>query len=486
MRKFIPVFIIFAIVLLLYFPTFFAYFSGDDFFMFKISLTNGSLGEFIKLLGIHPFAERGIAFYRPLFREVLHNVYFNLFGLNHIPFRILLMGVHFINISLVYFLIQRIFKKRFFSFFVALFFGISSANVATLYYIPGGIESSGAVMFALLTAIFYKKYLEMHRLKFYLVSLGTFLLALSSHEIILATPLILFALSPKKALIKLTPFFLLAAILLYIDIARIGFSPGEVQYKFIFNPKTFGQSFVWYLSWGFGIPEMLQDFVLPGLNLNPNLMRYWGDFYKIIFPAFFVSISLLITSVLYLLFKKSYAFFDKRFLVLLLWLMAGLLPVIFLPSHKSSHYLIFVLPALWGIIFYITNSLPKTLLFIFIISSFFLNTTSIKLGEQTHWAATRGKLAEKLIKDFKSKYPVLPKGAAIYFTNDPSYPYLTKEWGGTSKQASLILNGSDALQLLYKDPGLKVFYEDLGGLPKDFPPENKADIVRSPIPILAE
>src|SRR3990167_4364301 len=381
--------IIWIAVLLAYFPTFSAYFSGDDFFMFKISLTNGSFGEFIKLLGIYPFEERGIAFYRPLFREILHNIYFNFFGLNHIPFRILLMGVHFINISLVYFLIQNILKKRFLSFFVALFFGISSANVATLYYIPGGIESSGAVMFALLTIIFYK-------LKKYLLSLVIFLLALSSHEIILATPLILLALSSKKALIKLIPFFLLSAILLYIDTAKIGFSPGEVQYKFIFNPKIIGQSFIWYLSWGFGIPEMLQDFVLP---------------------------------------------------------------------------------ALWGIIFYITNTLPKTLLFIFIISSLFLNIASIKLGEQTHWAATRGKTAQKLIKELRSTYLSLPKGAAIYFANDPAYPYLTKEWGGTSKQASFILNGADALQLLYKDPFLQVFYEDLGGIPKGFPPDKIYSLV---------
>ncbi|HCB23048.1 hypothetical protein A3B42_02395 [Candidatus Daviesbacteria bacterium RIFCSPLOWO2_01_FULL_38_10] len=470
MRKFMPIIIIWIAVLLAYFPTFSAYFSGDDFFMFKISLTNGSFGEFIKLLGIYPFEERGIAFYRPLFREILHNIYFNFFGLNHIPFRILLMGVHFINISLVYFLIQNIFKKRFLSFFVALFFGISSANVATLYYIPGGIESSGAVMFALLTIIFYK-------LKKYLLSLVIFLLALSSHEIILATPLILLALSSKKALIKLIPFFLLSAILLYIDTAKIGFSPGEVQYKFIFNPKIIGQSFIWYLSWGFGIPEMLQDFVLPGLNLNPNLIRYWGDFFKIIFPAFFVSFALLVTSTLYLLHKKSSVFLNKKFLFLLLWLMTGLLPIIFLPSHKSSHYLIFVLPALWGIIFYITNTLPKTLLFIFIISSLFLNIASIKLGEQTHWAATRGKTAQKLIKELRSTYLSLPKGAAIYFANDPAYPYLTKEWGGTSKQASFILNGADALQLLYKDPFLQVFYEDLGGIPKGFPPDKIYSLV---------
>lgn len=69
----------------------------------------------------------------------------------------------------------------------------------------------------------------------------------------------------------------------------------------------------------------------------------------------------------------------------------------------------------------------------------------------------------------KSTYPTLPKGAIVYFKNDPQYPFLTQEWGGTSKQASLILNGADALQLLYNDPTLKVYYEDLSSIPYDTP-----------------
>ncbi len=471
MRKFAPILVIFAAVLLLYFPTFNVYFSQDDFFMFKVSLTDGTFTDFVRLFGIYPFEERGIAFYRPIFREALHNIYFSIFGLNHLPFRVLLLGIHFINISLVYFLIQNIFKKRLLSFLTALFFGISAANVATLYYIPGGIESSGAVTFALLTIISYKKYLAVHRFKFYLLSFVSFLLALASHEIILATPLILLAL--RSRILKLWPFFLSLIILLYIDLVKIGFSPGEQQYKFIFNPKTIIQSFSWYMSWGYGMPEMLIDFVLPGFKLNPNLLRYWGDFYKVIFPAFFVSCFILIFFIISTVLKRRSLFMDKRFLFFLFWLLTGLLPVIFLPSHKSSHYLIFVLAPFWALIFFVItqSALSKFLVFLFIASLLLLNGASIKLGEKTHWASTRGKTAQKLVQELKSKYPSLPKGSAIYFTNDPAYPYLTKEWGGTSKQASFVLNGADALQLLYKDPTLQVFYEDFGGVPKNFPKE---------------
>lgn len=484
MKKFIPVFIIFAIVLLFYFPTFFVSFSGDDFFMFKVSLTNGSVGEFIKLLGVYPFSERGIAFYRPIFREILHNIYFNFFGLNHVPFRILLMGVHFLNISLVYFLIRKIFKKKSLSFFISLFFGISSANVATLYYIPGGIESSGAVTFALLTLIFYVKFLESGKQKIRLLSLAFFALALVSHEIIIATPLILSAyvaiFSSKKTLLKnlfqLWPFFLMVTALLYIDIFKIGLSPTEEQYRAVFDPKKILHSFSWYLLWAFGLPEMLIDFVLPGFKLNPSLMRYWGNYYIVIFITAAFSF-LILSAMLFFSFLRKGVILKKEFIFAAIWFIVAISPVILLPAHKSTHYLIFALTGFWSLIALLAFNFPRKAIIVLFILLFTLQAASIKLGEKTHWAATRGKLAEKLIKDIKSKYPILPKGVIIYFENDPSYPYLTKEWGGTSKQASLILNNSDALQLLYKDPSLQVFYEDLGGMPKDFPPDKIYSLV---------
>lgn len=435
--------------------------------MFKISLTNGSVEEFIKLLGIHPFAERGIAFYRPLFREVLHNIYFNFFGLNHVPFRILLMGVHFLNISLVFFLIRKIFKKKSLSFFVSLFFGISSANVATLYYIPGGIESSGAMALAMLSFIFYLKFLENGKQKIRLLSFFLFALALASHEIIIAAPLVMAAYRPKN-LLKLWPFFALAAALLYVDIFKIGLSPAEEQYRAIFDPKKILHSFAWYAAWAFGLPEMLIDFVLPGLKLNPNLMKYWSNYYTVIFFS---------ASLAFLILCTRLFFFKKMNIFAVLWFIAAISPVILLPAHKSGHYLIFALPGFWSLIALLTFSFPRKIIILLFVLLFTLQVTSIKLGEKTHWAATRGKIALKLINEIKSAYPSLPKGSAIYFTNDPHYPYLTKEWGGTSKQASLILNNSDALQLLYKDPSLKVFYEDLGGVPQNFPSDKLHSIV---------
>jgi len=97
---------------------------------------------------------------------------------------------------------------------------------------------------------------------------------------------------------------------------------------------------------------------------------------------------------------------------------------------------------------------------IFAFSSLFLNVVSIELGTNTYPSAQRGRMAHKLINDFRHQYPNLPKGAVVYVINDPDYPFISEDWHGSSYQASLILSGSDAFRLLYNDPSIEVLYQD--------------------------
>lgn len=474
-------------VFILYYPVLTTYFSQDDFFHFKVSQTDGSLKSFLNLFNFHKFEERGIAFYRPISREAPFNLYYQIFNLNHLPFRLFMFLIHFLNIFLVFQLIQKLFGKRMLSYFVAFFFGITSANISLLFYIAGGVQTLLATSFTLLSLLPYLNYLQKFNLKFLLLTFLFFLLGLGSHEQSVIIPLLLlgvtFIYTPKIklkiAVTKLIPFFIILFTFIYLDITKIGFSQTEKQYQPTIEIKIVLNSFFWYSGWAFGLPEMLIDFVNPGFKLNPNLMRYWGNYYKVIFPSFFLSLTLLIAAFIYLLFKDSKIFFNKNLIFLFFWLPLGMIPVIFLPLHKSTHYLAIVLPPFWGILGYtIFNSyqiIRREFVFIaniwlltLLLSLFILSATSIKLGSQNYWAAERGKIAQRIIEQVKSAYPTIPKGSIIYFKNDPNYPFLTKEWGGTSRQTSFILNGSDALQLLYKDPTIRVFYEDLDGVPQNF------------------
>ncbi len=384
----------------------------------------------------------------------------------------------FLNSILSYYLIYNLFNNRYLSFFVAFFYAISSAQVSALFYLAGGIQVLGATTFLLLTLIF--------TLKNSFLSFFTFLLALGSHELASVIPFLVTALlftrfSLKTALRKsrqVLPFFLVLFVYLYLEITKIGFSATEKQYQTVLSLKTALNSYMWYAGWALGLPEMLADFVFPGFKLNPTLMRYWGNYYQIIFFTFFVSLSLLISGVIFLLIKNRKVFFDKKLLFFVFWFFISLTPVILLPLHKSTQYLETGLVAFWSVIGFIALNAyksfkyPKVFISLLVFSLFALSATSAVLQRTTYWAAERGKYAKQLIEQVTSKYPTLPKGSVIYFENDPNYPFIASEWGSSSKQASLILNNEDALKLIYKDPTLRVFYEDLTNLPGNYSKNN--------------
>jgi len=484
---------IFVAVLVLYYPSFSVYFSQDDFFEFKVSLTDGSLGQFVNLFGFPSFSERGYAFYRPIFREGLHNLYYSAFGLNVFPMRLLSFLVHFINISLVYFLIEKVTKKKAVAFITAFFFAISTPNVAVLNYLAGGLEVQGATMFSLLSLTLFSKYLDHKNSKDKTFSFVFFILALASHELAIITPLLLVGLIFVKEPTK--KFFVLAArelwiyaialaVFLYLDAVKIGFLQKEKQYQAVFSLKSIINSLSWYTVWALGLPEMLIDFVRPGLKLNPSLMRYWGEYYRIIFASFFVSWLVIVISTLITIFKNHKFLNDKKFWFFTLWFFVGVTPVVFLPLHKSTHYLSLALPGFWGAIWYFifslqnkTNRIFKPVIVVLLVSLSAMSIASAILGNNLYWAAARGRLAEKLINDVAVKYPNLPPGSVIYFTNDSSYPFIANEWGSSSKQAAFILNNEDALQLYFKDLTLRVFYEDLGGVPNSLQREGVLPIV---------
>ncbi len=476
-KKIFPFLIIYLVVLILYYPVLSTYFSNDDFFHFKVSITDGSLGSFIRLFGFYPFDVREIAFYRPVFREVLYNSFYHLFNLNALPFRIFQFAIHFINIYLVFKLIYKIYKNKIVSFFSAFFFGISAANVASFYYLAGGVQAQGATMFILLTLILFDKYK--------ILSFITFLIAISSHEQAAIIPVLLVGLvliknkfrDSLKEIIKLWPYFLVVGIYMFLNLKVIGYSSGETQYHLIFNLKTIINSLVWYASWALGVPETLIDFVGPGLKLNPTLMRYWGNYFVIIFSTLAISILLISINLLHLFLHSKEVLKDKRLWFFVIWFPLILLPVLFLPQHKSTYYLYPALPAFWAAIGIISSNASKKSFIILCTCLLVLSSTSAILGRTTYWAAGRGKLAQKIINEVKEKYTSLPKGSAIYFTNDPSYPFISNEWKGSSNQAYFALNGEDALQLIYKDNSLRIFYEDKGGVPSDFPKEKVKSLV---------
>jgi hypothetical protein len=478
-----PVLVCFVVVVL-YFPIFGVYFTGDDFFHFKVAQTDGSFFGFVKLFGFYSFSERGIAFYRPLFREVFYNLFYSVFGLSVVPFRIFAILIHFVNIFLVYRLVRRLLGNERAAWFASFFYGVGAANVAILYYLAGGIQASGANMFLLAGLVAFEDYLDEGKKRGKYLSFAFYLLALASHElgyvlVFLLAGLLWIREKRVGALVRrsareLWPYFLVLGAYLYLNFCVIGFSSAEEQYRPVFELGKTLNTLVWYAAWAIGIPEMLIDFVGPGLKLDPRLMRFWGGYFRFIFTSFLLTVVLIGLAVIYLTVRKRSVLMEKKFWFLLGWFVLGMAPVLFLPAHKSSYYLATSLAPFWAALGYVAFSFwselkrgyAKNYVTLLWLSLCVLTVVSVRLGDRTYWAASRGRISGRLVEEVKKEYPTLPTGALVYFKNDPGYKIFSEEWGGSSRQAYYVLNGSDALRLLYNDPKLEVYYEDLGGLPE--------------------
>jgi hypothetical protein len=445
----------------IYWPVLATYFSGDDFFHFKVSLTDGSLGGFVRLFGFYPYSERGIAFYRPLMREAIYNLFYSLFGLKALPFRLLQFGLHWGNITLVYVLAKRLLRSRKAAFFSALFFGIGAANVGILYYLAGGIQALGATFLGLLVVYAFS-------LKKYGWAWVFFMLALACHEMAVGVAVILMGwgwMEGKKFKWRdcelFWPYFVILGGYLYLNIFVIGFSGNEVQYRMVFSILKLLNTLGWYAAWSLGLPEMTVDFVGSGLRFDPRLAAMWGRYFVVIWPTFLGGGLMII----WLAVRNWGEVASKRFLFLVGWFGVGILPVIFLPVHKKTYYLALSLPGFWMAIGSLVERVKLKVWLVLVGVLVLLNVTSVKLAEKTYWALNRARVATKVLSDFEREHEGLPRGAVIYIKNDPEYEVFSEEWGGTSKQAYYALSGSDAWQLKYNDPGIKVFYEDLDEKP---------------------
>jgi multisubunit Na+/H+ antiporter MnhG subunit len=194
---------------------------------------------------------------------------------------------------------------------------------------------------------------------------------------------------------KIIPFIILTAGYLYFRIFHYGLASGD-SYIWDFSPRVINTLF-WYGLWSFNLPELLVDFIGPGININPNLFKYWSN--EIIPVVILFASQIIILLIVFIKnIKKQY---NSVQLVTFgaFWFIISLLPVMFLPLHKFSFYLTI---ALVGVIFIIVNVLKNAGRKVIFLFCFLWLTTSfltLKLTENTHWI-TRGAQTAKRVDDY--------------------------------------------------------------------------------------
>ena len=411
--------------------------------------------------------QEGQTFYRPLSRETYNLLIYTIFGLNPLPFHVVNLLLILANLVLIYLIIRKLNKNPYLAYFTLIIYFFSSIHSIELYYLAS-VQTLLATTFSLFCLQFYINYFTDRNINYYFSSILFFLISLLCHESAIVLPGILFLTNfviqgptlREKAFLTI-PFIFLS-IFYFTSTMDLSNLPRQQVYQPVFQIKTILNTLSWYILWSFGLPETIVDFVKPGFILKEEFVIWYRGYVKIVFPLLFIATSFLIMKVWFqrkTLFAEFFLFFATLSFII------SISPFLLFPQHKFVYYL--SLPIIWfsaALGFILASSwragnIYKLLTILVLLTFIVISYQTNVLNTTTHWAAKRSQAAQFILKKFELQFPQVSKGSVFYILDDPDYPTIVKEWGTSSQQAFYILSGSDALQLLYNDSSLKVFYE---------------------------
>ena len=449
------------IAFVLFFSSLINFYTNDDFFHLRISQIN-SFKDFFNFFNLIKSPE-GWGLYRPLTTQVFYFITSRFFDLNPLPLHIISFITFFAIIFLVAEFTKIITKNRNTALLSAFLYATSATHFGHLYFL-GAYQELGMTLFFLLAVISFVKFELRNKNKYLILSIIFFVFALMSKETAVVLPFVLvlvhiFLKSTneklkylKNFIISIIPYLVLLSFYLFIRFKYYGFAKGD-SYLWDFSLRRALNTLVWYKMWSLNIPEMLVDFVGPGLKINPNLFKYWGKEFTIIVSLFIGQIIILIVSVISK-FKKLLKGW-KIYLFSMFWFIATLIPVLFLPVHKFTYYL--TLPLL-GFCIFISNLLiditqKKIFIILFAFIWLGLSFTTLKLTKETNWI-TQGSKTSKMVFDFigKNKIDFIDKDIFFYDTKeDINLPFSPTKIVNTS------LSGNNFFKVFY-DGKINVSY----------------------------
>lgn len=438
--------IIFLISVILFYPSFFVFFTNDDFYLLNISNAT-SLKEFF--LFFNPFEQyKGLGMYRPLTTQVFYFLGRSLFNLNPFYLHIISFIVFFSIIYLVYKLILLLAKNEKVALISAFLYATSASHFAHLYYLAT-FQELGMTLFFILSLIFFIRYLSKNNRKLYFLSVVFFVFSLMSKETAVVLPFVLlltaFLINNRSKIKETVPYFLILLIYLSLRVFYYGFAQGE-SYIWDFSLRIFNTVF-WYGLWSLNLPELLVDYVGPGFQLNPNLIAFWGNEMKPIIGFFSVFVFSILFSVVKDT-KRVWKKWNKLIVFGVLWFIFTLVPVLLLPLHKFTFYL--TLPLI-GFVLVISiylsrqkNILLVPILLVWLLLSFF----TLDITRKSHWI-TRGSLVSKRVHEYMvDKYASTQEKVYVRFVDYPEDDVLPWE---PSEVVEVAISKNNFFELYFKD-----------------------------------
>jgi len=380
-------------------PSLSSFFTHDDFYFLNISKVS-NISQFIEFF--NPVNDiQNIGVYRPLPLRVYYFLGTSIFNLDPLGLRIIAFLTFFADVLLVGYLAKLLTKNDKIAAISVFFYAISVTHFGQLYYV-GAYQELLITFLTLLSVIFFAKTKILSSFIFFILGLfcketavvipgllGVFYLFQNRKKIN--------KLSIKKLLLQLIPFVLATLVYLYLHFFHFGTIEGD-SYVWNFSLIRAVNTIFWYLLWALNLPEMLVDFVGPGINLNPNLFKYWSAQIIPIFILFTTQISLIVFAFIGS-FKSKLN--DTKFVVILsaLWFTLTLLPIVFLPLHKFTYYL--TLP-LVGVVFFLSFIFHKSKLLVpFCLVWLTTSIFSLNLTKETNWITKGAETSKRVYTYFK-------------------------------------------------------------------------------------
>lgn len=473
MRKFLKrnvyLILILAISFIIFFPSLFVFYTNDDFFFLKIANVS-SFSDFLNFFNLVKDVGN-IGVYRPLTLRVFYFLTVEFFHLSPFPLHVISFITFFIDIFLVGKLAEILTRNSKIAVLSSFIYAVSATHFGQLYYIGMFQELFLTLTFLSSVMLFAKYEIEIktkHAIGKLIMSFLFFILAIMSRETAAVLPIIFvlthfylqltkrIKISIKTLIFSFSPFIIVLGIYLFLHFRYFGLILGD-SYVWNFSPLKVVNTLTWYLLWSFNIPEMLVDFIGPGLYVNPNLFKYWSTEIIPILILFVIQICFVI-----------YAFIRGRFslatiynlLFAIFWFVITLLPVLFLPIHKFTYYLTLPLVGVVLILGYLFDEakVGKVGIILFLTIWTIMSVLTVRLAIQTSWVTQGEKISERVFMYFEQNEQNLNSKNIVFVdtSNDSSLPWSPTE---TVKTA---LSGNNFFDVFYPKLAANVFYTGKG------------------------
>jgi len=458
------------VALILYFPSLANFYTNDDFFHLRISQVN-SFKEFLNFFNLFKSPE-GWGLYRPLTTQVFYFLTVKFFNLSPLPLHIISFLTFFVIVFLVSEFTRIIIKNKNIALLSAFLYATSATHFGHLYFL-GAYQELGMTLFFLSSVIFFVKYeintKTKYAVKYLFLSFIFFIMALMSKETALVLPPILVLtyiyfklikrinISIKTFIFSILPYILTLLIYLFLRFRYYGFVSGD-SYLWNFSPFKAINTLSWYGLWAFNIPEMLVDFVGPGLHLNPNLLKYWSKEIIPIFTLFVLQIFLVFGLMIKSFINRKKISKEKCFLLIFsfFWFVLTLIPIIFLSIHKFTFYLTLPLIGIVLVLGYLLKEamINRVGIGLFLAVWIITSVLTLRFTIQTNWITQGEKVSEKVYLYFlKNRWDFISKNIIfIDISEDKSLP-----WSPT-ETIKTVLSGNNFFYVFYPEFSVHVYY----------------------------